>query len=186
MTTNNVSNNIPNQNVAAHSILLSEGSSSSTGLLLTAGQVAIGTTSGDPAGATLSNGTNISITSASGSITINATGMASFTWNDVATGTQAMVANNGYICDNGASLITYTLPATAAEGTLISVAGFSSGGWKIGQNALQNIRFGNQVTTTGTGGSLASSNIGDQVDILCVVANTSWVVRSAIGNLTFV
>lgn len=186
MTTNNVTNNIPNENIAAHSIILSEGTNASVGLSLGAGQIPIGTTSGDPSAAAIGSGTNILVQNSSGSITINATGIASFGWTDVASGTQSMAVNTGYICDNGASLITFTLPVTAAEGTLISVAGFSSGGWKINQNASQNIRFGNQVTTTGTGGSLASSNQGDQVDLLCVVANTSWVVRAPVGNLTYV
>jgi hypothetical protein len=187
MTTNtNSINNAPNTNIAAHSILLSEGASPAAGLLLTAGQIPIGTTSGDPVGAQLIAGTNISITSVSGSITIAASNLDAFAWNNVATGTQALAVNQGYITNNGASLVTYTLPATAAQGTEIAVAGFSAGGWMIAQNASQLIHFGNQVTTTGTGGSLSSTNQYDQVLLLCVVANTTWVVLNAVGNLTYV
>ena len=170
----------------AHGILIAEGASAVTPIVLTAGEVLIGTTASDPVGATLTAGTNIGINSGSGAITINGTGAAGFTWVDVDTSTQAMAVNTGYITDNGASLVTYTLPSTAAEGSLLRVAGFSAGGWKISQNALQLIHFGNQTTTTGTGGSLASSNTFDQVELLCVVANTTFVVLSAVGNLTYV
>lgn len=153
---------------------------------MTNGQVIIGSTSATPTAATLTAGTNISITNGAGSITIAATGAGSFTWNDQTSGSANLAVNNGYVTDNGASLVTYTLPVTAALGSVIQIAGFSSGGWKIAQNASQLIHFGNQTTTTGTGGSLASSNTFDQVTIVCVVANTTWCVTSAVGNLTFV
>jgi hypothetical protein len=185
MTTNNVINGA-SPNIAAHSLMLSQGASAQTGLLLTAGQVAIGTTSGDPSGATLSNGTNISITSASGSITINATGAASFTWVDQTSGTVTAAVNTGYVTDNGASLVTYTLPTTAALGTIIQIVGFSAGGWTIAQSSGQEIFFGNQHTTIGATGTLSSSNQYDQVTLVCVVANTKWAVSAAVGNLTYV
>lgn len=172
--------------LTAHGIMLGEGTSTPSFLVLTAGQVAIGTTASDPVGATLTPGTNIGITSATGSITINATGAASFAWNNVASSTQSLAVNQGYMTNNGASLVTYTLPVTAAIGTIISVAGYSSGGWTIAQNSSQEIFFGNVHTTIGTGGSLSSSNQYDQVTLLCTVANTDWVVTNSIGNLTYV
>ncbi len=109
---------------------------------------------------------------------------SSFTWNDVTGTTQAMAVANGYVSDN-ASLVTMTLPSTAAFGTVISVSGAGAGGWLIAQNASQLIHFGNVVTTTGTGGSLASTNQYDSLDLLCVVANTTWTVRNAVGNITY-
>lgn len=150
------------------------------------GQLLIGSTAANPILGTITAGTNISVTNAAGSITINSTGAASFVWNNVASGTQALVANQGYITNNGASLVTYTLPTTAAQGTVISIAGFSTGGWALAQNASQQIFFGNQSTTVGIGGSMASTNRNDQIDLLCVTANLTWVVRNAVGNLTFV
>lgn len=107
-------------------------------------------------------------------------------WTNVTSNTQALVPDSAYVTNNGASLVTYTLPVLAAFGTQIQIAGYSAGGWLIAQNALQNIIFGNITTTTGIGGSLASTNNGDQVDLLCVVANTTWVVLSALGNLTHI
>ena len=108
-----------------------------------------------------------------------------FTWNDVTGTTQAMTVNNGYLADN-ASLVTLTLPSTAAFGTIIEVAGAGDGGWKVAQNSGQIIRFGNASTTLGTGGYLASTHTRDSIKLLCVTANTSFQVISSIGNITYV
>lgn len=135
---------------------------------------------------TLVAGTNVTITTdnTAKSVTINATS-AVFPFTDVTGTTQAAAVNNGYIADN-AGLVTITLPTTAAIGDMIPIVGKGSGGWKVAQNASQLIHFGNQVTTTGTGGSLASVNQWDCVDLICVTANTTWVVKSSIGNITIV
>jgi hypothetical protein len=154
--------------------------------LVSNGQVLIGSVGVNPVANTITAGTNISVTNGAGTITIASTGAASFAWNNVASGTQAMAVNEGYITNNGAGLVTYTLPATAAQGTVLAIAGFSSGGWTLAQNVLQEIFFGNVHTTIGVGGSLSSSNQYDQVYLVCVVANTSWVVTSSMGNITYV
>ena len=107
-------------------------------------------------------------------------------WVNVASSTQAIIANMSYVCNNGASLITFTLPTTAAFGTIIQIAGFSSGGWTLAQNTGQSINFGSLATTTGVGGSLSSSNKNDFIRLLCVTANTTWNVISSVGNLTIV
>ncbi len=110
------------------------------------------------------------------------TGMA-FT---VITADQSAAINNGYIC-NKAGLLTLTLPTTAAAGTIIEVTGMNTAlGWKIGQNASQQIFFGTSATTSGTGGSLASSNIYDSVRLVCNTANLTWIVLSSVGNITVV
>lgn len=104
-------------------------------------------------------------------------------WVDVTGTSQAMAVNTGYISDNVA-LVTMTLPSTAAQGTVLRVCGSAAGGWKIAQNALQNINVGNQVSTTGTGGSVASTSQYDTIELLCTVANTTWVAISGWGNLS--
>jgi hypothetical protein len=168
----------------AHGILIGEGSSAVNPIVLTAGQVLIGTTASDPVGATLTAGSGISITSVTGSITIAATG--GFTYNSAASGTQAMVANNGYYVNNGASVVAFTLPSTCAAGARLAIVGYATGGWTLAQNSGQSIQFGNVTTTVGAGGSLASSNYGDCVELLCVVADTTFVAYDAVGNLTYV
>lgn len=150
---------------------------------LTAGQILVGTTAGAPAATTLTAGSGISITSASGSITIASTALGS-NWINQTTST-TMAVNSSYLANSG-SLLTFTLPTTAAQGTEFSIAGVGAGGWKIAQAAGQQINFGNVTTTSGTGGSLASTNAFDNITLLCVVANTQFVVVSTLGNITYV
>lgn len=150
----------------------------------TDGQVLISSSSTTPAWASLSAGTNITITPGSNTITI-ATTATPFAWTEVTGTSQSMAVNNGYILNN-AGLVTATLPTTAAVGDLISLVGKGAGGWLLAQNASQLIHFSSATTTTGAGGSLASTNQYDCVDIICTVANTTWTVRHAVGNLTIV
>lgn len=180
MTTNNSINNA-SPNIAAHSLMLSQAASSQTGLLLGAGQLPIGTTSSDPSAATLTAGAGISITSVTGSITIASSGVGSLVWNDVSGTSQAAVVNNGYIISN-ASQTTVTIPATAAEGSVFGVAGKGAAGWILQMNTGQTCHFGSSATSSA--GSLTSTNQWDSVQILCVTANTTFVVIAVQGNLT--
>lgn len=102
------------------------------------------------------------------------------------TGTsQAMAINTSYVANN-AGLVTLTLPTTAAFGSIVRAVYKGAGGWKVAQNASEIIRFGPLATTTGTGGSIASSAAGDCVELMCIVADTEWRVLSSHGNLTVV
>lgn len=150
----------------------------------TNGQVLLGATSANPAFASLtSTGGTIAFTTGTNSLNLDVVS-AGLPWTNVTGTSQAMSVNNGYIANN-ASLVTLTLPSTAALGTQVKVAGLGAGGWKIAQNAGQLINFGSVVTTTGATGFLSSTNTFDQIDLLCVTANTTWVVRSSIGNITY-
>jgi hypothetical protein len=152
---------------------------------MTNGQVIIGSTGATPVPATLTAGSGVTITNGAGSITIAASGGGS-TWVTVATGFQTIANNTGYVTDDGATLVTYTLPATSAVGDTIEILGKSSGGWVIVQGTGQSIRFGNITTTVGVTGTLASSNQYDCVRFVCITANTTYAVTSAVGSLTFV
>lgn len=112
-------------------------------------------------------------------------GGGGMTWTEVTGTSQSMAVNNGYILNNG-GLVTATLPATAAVGDIVAVVGKGAGGWAIAQNAGDTIHFGNVNTTTGAGGSLASTNRYDSIELICVTANDDWVVRNSIGNITYV
>lgn len=162
----------------AHGILVAEGASAATPIVLTAGQVLIGTTASDPSGATISSGTGINVVSATGAITINAIGGA-LSWSTVAASTQAAAINSGYITNDGATLVTVTLPATAAVGSVVAVIGLASGGWTLAANTGQTIQFGSLATTSG--GSFSSTNQFDNVYVVCAVANTTWAVISSIS-----
>jgi hypothetical protein len=165
-------------------ILLGSGTSAFTATSQpTNGQVLIGSTGVDPVLSTLTAGTGISIVNAAGSITINSTVTGGITWNEE-TGTSAtMAVNNGYIANN-AALVTLTMPSTAAVGDVVRVTGKGAGGWRIAQNASQVIHFGSSDTTTGATGRLDSTATYDSVEMVCITANTDFVVLSSIGNPT--
>ena len=153
--------------------------------LATNGQLIIGSTAGAPAAATLSAGTGVSITNGSNSITISASG-GGLTWTDVTGATQTIAASNGYLADRGGG-VTFTLPASGTIGDVFSIVGVQ-GSWTLAQNANQQIKYGSSATTTGVGGSLASTNAGDCVALVATntSASTVWRVMSSIGNITVV
>jgi hypothetical protein len=97
----------------------------------------------------------------------------------------ALVVNNGYICTAGAAL-SFSLPAASAIGDTIALVLDGSTSWTITQAANQYIRLGSSVTTTGVGGSLASTARGDTITMVCREANLGWIVISSIGNITVV
>jgi hypothetical protein len=137
-------------------------------------------------GRTFQPGTGITLSNASGvsgNTTINATG-GGFTWTDITGATQALVVQNGYVTDRGGG-VTYTLPATAAFGEMIWVAG-KLGLWTIAQNALQQILVGSASSTIGITGSLTATNVGDCVLLLCTTGGTStvWRALNTVGNIT--
>lgn len=101
----------------------------------------------------------------------------------VVTGTSATAAVNNCYVSNNAALCTITLPTTAAVGDEVEIVGLGAGGWALAQNASQLIHFGNVVSATGTGGKIESTHAKDCIKVKCVVANTTWIVTHAIGNL---
>lgn len=105
-------------------------------------------------------------------------------YNTVAGTSQSAAVNNGYVTNNG-SLCTVTLPAAASVGDVVEVQGLGAGGWKLAQNSGQLVYCPNgAVTTTGTGGSLASTNQYDFLRVRCIVANTTWSIQSVTNNIT--
>jgi hypothetical protein len=66
---------------------------------------------------------------------------------------------------------------------VIKIVGKGSGGWKVVQNSGQTIHFGDVDTTAGTGGSLASNNQYDAIELVCITADTDWSVISSQGNI---
>lgn len=114
----------------------------------------------------------------------NATG-GGITWNTTSGTSATLAANNAYFANN-ASLVTFSLPVSSSVGDTYIISYQGSGGWAVAQNSGQKINFGSVSTTTGVGGSLASSAAGDTVTIVCQVANTTFQIISSIGNITYV
>jgi hypothetical protein len=141
-------------------------------------------------------GTGISVSGATGAVTITNIGVQSFngltgavladavTWSVITADTTAVV-NRGYFT-NKATVLGITLPSTAAVGSVLRVSGITASGWKITQNASGVIHFGKTDTTVGTSGYLQSTLARDSVELVCCVANNEWNVVSSIGNITIV
>lgn len=83
---------------------------------------------------------------------------------------------------NYATLLTFTLPTTSRVGDIISIVGIGAGGWTIAQNANQYIRSFETVSTVGVTGTVSGAQ-GVAVELICMVANLGWIVRSANGTL---
>lgn len=119
---------------------------------------------------------------ANGFVELN--GFASFFWEEIVA-SQTSVINRGYITNAGA-LITVTLPAVSAVGTVIRLCGKGTGLWRLAQQAGQTVHFGVNDTTTGVGGRLDATHRYDALHIVCTVADLDWTVISSVGNITVV
>lgn len=150
---------------------------------MTNGQVIIGSTGGTPQAANIVGSSGVSVTNGVNSIVISGSG-GGYGWTEV-TGTSAsMAVNNGYVANN-AGLVTLTLPAIAAFGDTVKIAGKGAGLFKIAQNAGQTIHVGGTGTTTGVTGSLTSVEQYNSLELLCITANTDWEVLQGLqGNFT--
>lgn len=148
------------------------------------GQVIIGSNGAPAVANTLTAGTGINITNGPGTITISTGGF--LPWINVTTPTQVMSPNTSYICNCTTSLIAFILPTVATIGEEFQIVGNSSHGWDILQNASQVINFGNVSTSVGGAGTIASTLQYDCITLVCTVANTTFVVYDAIGNLTVI
>jgi len=103
-------------------------------------------------------------------------------WITVISTSQAMVANTGYITDT-AILCTLTLPLTSQVGSLFKVQGKGIGGWRVAQNAGQQIIFDTISTTPGITGYIESTTQYGNLSLLCTVANTEFIVNvGPVGN----
>jgi len=83
-------------------------------------------------------------------------------------------------------LLTLLLPAVSSPGDYFRVAGMNTAlGWKIAQNAGNQIFYDAANTTAGITGYLASSAICDSVELVCITANANWQVVGSTGNITY-
>lgn len=106
-------------------------------------------------------------------------------WTDVTSASMAMAVNNGYTANNPSTRINFSLPPTCPYGRVFKICGKNTGGWIVTQNANQTIHIGNQNTTTGITGSVASTNQYDAISLLCTVENTDFTAYDPPqGNLT--
>jgi len=139
---------------------------------MTNGQILIGSTGATPVIGTITGTSGISVAVGAGTITLSGTG-SGIGWNEITGASQTMAPDQGYVTNN-AGLVTLTLPAVAAFGTVINIVGKGAGGWRIAQGAGQQIQVGSTASTVGAGGYVESTNRYDSIELLCTTANTTW------------
>lgn len=152
------------------------------------------TLTGNSGGAVSPTGNNVNIVGSGGTtvvgnpgtstLTISVSGMG-MTWNTISA-SQTLVKNNGYICISPGGALALLLPPVSALGDTIEITLDGATSFSLTQGAGQSVRYGNQATTAGVGGSLTTTQQGDTIRLVCQTANLKWNVLSSLGNLTVV
>lgn len=142
--------------------------------LATDGQVIVGSTAGAPAAATLTAGTGISITNASNSITIAASG-GGVAWLDNS-GSFTAAVNTGYFLTAAS---TPTLPAAPAQGDVCEFAVIAAATMTITANTGQVIRLDGSASAPA--GTAVASTIGNTIKLVYRTADTTWWGTSSVG-----
>lgn len=88
-----------------------------------------------------------------------------------------------YIAKGSGSVI-FVLPASANVGDTYKIVGYGNL-WKIQQNAGQKIVLNSSQTTAGVAGYVQATVVTDQIEIVCVTANTEFFVVQVLGNPSF-
>jgi len=168
-----------------HGVLVGSGTGAVTALTVgTDGQVLLGDSANDPVFATLASaGGTVTFTPGAGTLNLEAAG-GGLDWSEETANAKTIVNDEGYISNDGADLIVFTLPATAAVGTEWAITGKGTGLWEVDQSADQYINLGADTTTVGTGGKLESTATFDCIEVVCTVADLGWTVRNYVGTIT--
>lgn len=93
--------------------------------------------------------------------------------------TRTLAINSLDIANYTGGQLAYTLPATAAIGSVIQVYAVQSGGFRITAPAGDNILLENGAAS-GAAGWIQMSQYG-WVQLRCIVADTTWVVTNSNG-----
>lgn len=103
---------------------------------------------------------------------------------DTAVTSVAVVPNKGYVAMNSGVNITYTLPTSGCPAGSVNrfVCNQATGDWLVAQSTGQQILWGALSSTIGATGFMNANSIGDCITLLCVVANTTWMVIQTEGN----
>lgn len=147
-------------------------------LTVTGGSTVGTTITGDTGGAlspTLGNwnilgGPGVTTTGSGSTLTINSTIFTD-------TGALTMAVDNGYFATAAG---TYNLPATAAQGELITIVCDTAGAVVVDAPALNFIRVG--VLITASGGTATSTSIGDSLTLRYRLSSLTWEATSVIGT----
>lgn len=138
------------------------------------GQLIIGSSIGAPAAATLTPGTNITITNGHNSITIAAAGP--LVWSDNS-GTFNAVKGNGYFITAAS---TPTLPASPSEGDVVAFIVDTASTCTVTGNTGQKIRIGGAISAAA--GTAANNARGDSLTLVYRSTGTTWFASDVIGT----
>lgn len=142
-----------------------------------AGQIPIGTSGNIYTPAAINSGTGIVVANGSGSITVSATG-GGLGFATISGTTQTAAVLTRYLALNSGQT-TLTLPTTYAVGDIVALIGSTAntGGWIVQAAAGDTVRVNN--STTSAGGTVTCTAVAGQcIELVCDVANVSWVMTS--------
>lgn len=174
-----------NSGLTAHGVVLGEGNSALAATAAgTNGQVLLGSTGADPAFGTLTTSTGVAFTGGAAALAVDLK-QGGYKINAASTGATIAVQNSYTVTQAGQT--SFALPATAAVGDMFLIAGSSgnTGGLKITQASGQTIRQNTNASTTGATGNVATAAANTSFWVMCVVANTDFIILASVGTVTF-
>lgn len=128
-------------------------------------------------------GTGGITTSGAGStVTIDGSGLRCLPWSVITDATYSLVTGAGVFANRGGG-VTFTLPSTAMVGDCFQVVAMNADGFVVDYGTGQSIQVGSTTSTT-TSGSLTSTGIGDWIEIVCNVEDTSFFANIKQGAIT--
>lgn len=98
-------------------------------------------------------------------------GAGSIAWEEVSAASVQMAPNRGYIAGNASQAVELILPASPAIGDIVQVTGRGAGGWRLAQNA------GQQINLAGLKGGWSAT----WAEVVAPGAGTTAVASSADG-----
>jgi hypothetical protein len=128
-------------------------------------------------GVTASNAEFVTINSSTGQLGVQ-TGGVIMAWTDEGTSFNA-IAGNGYF---STAAVTATLPASPAQGNMISFIVDSANALTITANTGQKIRLG--TTISAAAGTCVSNAQGNSITLIYRSSDTTWLGLSSVGTWT--
>lgn len=130
----------------------------------------------------LLGGIGITTVGSGNSITINGS-LSGLDWTVDTTTPINVNVGEGHIA-NGGGQIVYNLPSSPLVGEGFAFLDLGGNGFQVQAGAGQSMRSGNQVSAVA--GSLTSTDIGDGIFFICVVASLTFLTYSSQGNFTII
>lgn len=170
LVTLTTSNGFQSSTFAQYAMLLGGADNLVTGLTLTNGQIAIGSTGASPiASVPTSTGGTIVITPGAGSLNFEvAAPFTPFNYLNQSTSATA-AASTGYFVT---AAITMTLPTSPSQGVRVHFIVTTSAILTIQAATGQQIRNSNSISTVG--GGLTSTLAGDSIDLVYQASSSTW------------